>query len=140
MTPATRNQLTTAAVLQTADIASTLLFLGAGVTEGSPLYSAAIHAYGPVAGLAAAKAGIIIPLTTAAFIRPEALKTVNTAYAYVVGWNICAIWMHYSPTGLLPLAALATSIGWKFQKHVRGYLEARRNKRILLKRLCEVTQ
>jgi hypothetical protein len=80
--------------LQAADIATTLVFLGAGIGEANPLVSGLIGYLGqPVAALALVKiAACAMALYAWKTRRTRLLRRANIFFALCVGWNLVALY------------------------------------------------
>jgi hypothetical protein len=80
-------------VLQCCDLATTLVFLGHGVSEGNPLVAAALRLSShPAVGLTLVKLiGCGLGILAYRGNRRRLLRRVNILFAACVAWNLAAI-------------------------------------------------
>ena len=81
------------AVLQAADLATTLAFLKGGVAEGNPLVAALIHALGqPAPAVLLVKlAACLMAFYAWRTQRTRLLRRANVFFALCVAWNLLAL-------------------------------------------------
>ena len=86
-------------VLQAADLATTLVFLGAGIGEANPLVSSLIGYLGrPLAAVALVKvAGCVMAGYAWHTRRTRLLRRANLFFALCIGWNLLALYGHSAP-------------------------------------------